>query len=252
MLQSLAALSAWQRARQHSINSKTYLPVRLPWPAVCNSSTYRTCMNNVSGRRGASASAGAGAPAAPLLQGLACLSMTPSRQTSKVRPPPGSAAEGFLLMRPACTALPFFLSKTHQAQMMFGLPSPHWCYVQHIRAGMPLFLFNFQTKASWHGCIQTCCVVVGQRSTSQRPKTRCSCFCFQPARDSLRARPAAPRAPQELHGIFKAACDGAWEIDEYGAHAATPRCCYSSFTFRSRAAGRHCSCRSTAERLLGP
>ena len=30
--------------------------------------------------------------------------------------------------------------------MMFGLPAPHWCYVQYIRTGMPLFLYNFDTR----------------------------------------------------------------------------------------------------------
>ena len=29
---------------------------------------------------------------------------------------------------------------------MFGLPAPHWCYVQYIRTGMPLFLYNFDTR----------------------------------------------------------------------------------------------------------
>ncbi|KAL4438238.1 hypothetical protein ABPG77_010599 [Micractinium sp. CCAP 211/92] len=47
--------------------------------------------------------------------------------------------------------------------LMFGLPAPHWCYVQHVRAGMPLFLYNFERR--------------------------------------------------ELHGIFKAASDGEWELD---------------------------------------
>ncbi|KAI3426271.1 hypothetical protein D9Q98_008646 [Chlorella vulgaris] len=56
--------------------------------------------------------------------------------------------------------------QTCMQNMMFGLPSPHWCYVQYIREGMPLFLYNFESK--------------------------------------------------ELHGIFKAASDGEWELDAYG------------------------------------
>ncbi|PSC70412.1 Kelch motif containing isoform B [Micractinium conductrix] len=56
---------------------------------------------------------------------------------------------------------------------MFGLPQAHWCYVQHIRAGMPLFLYNFASK--------------------------------------------------QLHGIFKPASDGTWEIDpNAGPNAASP------------------------------
>ncbi|PRW44996.1 ring canal kelch-like protein isoform X2 isoform A [Chlorella sorokiniana] len=51
-------------------------------------------------------------------------------------------------------------------QQMFGLPQAHWCYVQYVRSGMPLFLYNFQSK--------------------------------------------------QLHGIFKAASDGEWELDPTG------------------------------------
>ena len=36
------------------------------------------------------------------------------------------------------------------ANLIFGLPSAHWCYVQHIQRGMPLFLYNFQDK-TLHG-----------------------------------------------------------------------------------------------------
>ncbi|KAL4448429.1 hypothetical protein ABPG75_005648 [Micractinium tetrahymenae] len=55
---------------------------------------------------------------------------------------------------------------TCMENQMFGLPSPHWCYVQYVRAGMPCFLYNFERR--------------------------------------------------ELHGIFKAASDGEWEIDPLG------------------------------------
>ncbi|KAK9915208.1 hypothetical protein WJX75_006191 [Coccomyxa subellipsoidea] len=30
--------------------------------------------------------------------------------------------------------------------LVFGLPRPHWCYVQHIKKGMPIFLFNYNSR----------------------------------------------------------------------------------------------------------
>ncbi|CAL8468750.1 g8290 [Coccomyxa elongata] len=31
-------------------------------------------------------------------------------------------------------------------KLIFGLPRAHWCYVQHIKKGMPIFLFNYQSR----------------------------------------------------------------------------------------------------------
>ncbi|KAI7837920.1 hypothetical protein COHA_008227 [Chlorella ohadii] len=72
----------------------------------------------------------------------------------------GNQLGGVIFM---CNNRTFHTCMEHQ---MFGLPQAHWCYVQYVRTGMPLFLWNFESK--------------------------------------------------QLHGIFKAASDGEWELDPTG------------------------------------